>query len=90
MKPLDNPDNVPFTLTERLAADRTELANERTLLAYGRTALGLVATGTGFSNYLDSTVLRLLFLAFIPLGVSILVIGVVRFRQRQKHLTRFK
>lgn len=83
------PNKLPWTLTEQLAADRTRLANERTLLAYGRAALGLIVSGTGFSQYLDSTLLRVLFLTFIPMGFIVLVIGIVRFRRRNKQLRQY-
>ncbi len=83
----DTPDSL--TLTERLAADRTRLANERTLLSYVRTALGLIVSGTGFSEYLDSPLLRTVFLLFIPVGLIILIVGVVGFRRRRTTLSRY-
>lgn len=89
MKPSTLPETLPLTLTERLAADRTRLANERTLLAYIRTALGLIISGAGFGEYLDSSLMRTVFLLFIPLGVFFLVIGVVQFRRRRKALSRY-
>lgn len=79
----------PLTLTEQLAADRTRLANERTLLAYVRTALGLIASGTGFAEYLDSPSLRVVFILFIPVGVLVLLIGVRSFLKRRKVLNNY-
>ncbi|WP_460673738.1 DUF202 domain-containing protein [Larkinella ripae] len=79
-----------LTLTEQLAADRTRLANERTFLAYGRTALGLIVSGTGFSEYLDSPYLRVIFLLFIPAGIGVLFLGMIRFWRRKKMLNRFR
>jgi putative membrane protein len=84
------PNKLPWTLTEQLAADRTRLANERTLLAYGRAALGLIVSGTGFGQYLDSTLLRILFLTFIPMGLILLGVGVVRFRRRNRQLRQYR
>ena len=84
-----NPAQSPLTLTERLAADRTRLANERTFMAYVRTALGLVVTGTGFGEYLDSPLLRIVFILFIPVGVAVLIFGVVSFWKRKKELARY-
>ncbi len=38
-------DSESLSLRDRLALDRTELANERTLLSYVRTMAGLIAVG---------------------------------------------
>ncbi len=84
------PEKPTLTITERLAADRTSLANERTLLAYSRLSLALIATGTGFGQFLNSVILRTLFLLFIPIGILILVIGMIRFRQRRKTLNHYR
>ena len=84
------PKNPHLTITERLAADRTDLANERTLLAYMRTALALIASGTGFAKLLDSPILRIVFLLFIPVGLMVLLIGVVRYWQRRKLLSTYQ
>ncbi|HLL94207.1 MAG TPA: DUF202 domain-containing protein [Spirosoma sp.] len=84
------PKNPHLTITERLAADRTDLANERTLLAYIRTALALIASGTGFAKVLDSPILRLVFLLFIPVGILVILIGVVRYWQRRKSLNHYQ
>lgn len=81
---------LPLTLTERLAAERNSLANERTLLAYIRTALTLIVSGTGFANYLASPILRVIFLAFIPVGLLVLSIGGVRFWQQRKLLRQYR
>ena len=87
MSQSNNPGQL--TLTERLAADRTRLANERTFLAYMRTALGLIATGTGFGEYLDSPLLRIVFIMFIPVGVVVLIVGIVGFQRRKRALQRY-
>ena len=89
MSQSNNPVRHPLTLTEQLAADRTRLANERTLLAYVRTALGLIASGTGFAEYLDSPSLRVVFILFIPVGVLVLLIGIRSFLKRRKGLNEY-
>ncbi len=43
--PDDDSTRHPLPLTDRLALDRTLLANERTLLAYVRTAMMLAVSG---------------------------------------------
>jgi putative membrane protein len=90
MEPASQAPKSSLTLTERLAAERTDLANERTLLAYGRTALGLVVTGTGFSEYLDSPFLKVAFFTLIPGGLIILALGIIRYRNRRKQLKRYQ
>ncbi len=89
MNQANKPVRNPLTLTEQLAADRTRLANERTLLAYVRTALGLIASGTGFAEYLDSPSLRVIFILFIPVGVLVLLIGIRSFLKRRKKLNDY-
>jgi putative membrane protein len=89
MSQTNKPALNPLTLTEQLAADRTRLANERTLLAYVRTALGLIVSGTGFAEYLDSPSLRVIFILFIPVGIFILLVGVRSFLRRRKVLNEY-
>ncbi|MFD1143143.1 DUF202 domain-containing protein [Larkinella insperata] len=89
MKSSELSPKTTLTLTEILAADRTRLANERTLLAYVRTALALIISGTGFSQYLETPWLRTVFIVFIPTGVLILLLGLLRFWQRRKVLDRY-
>ena len=89
MSQFEKPAQNPLTLTEKLAADRTRLANERTLLSYVRTALGLIVSGTGFSEYLDSSYLRVIFILFIPVGIMVLIIGVRSFLRRRKVLNEY-
>ncbi|MFN3597111.1 MAG: DUF202 domain-containing protein [Rubricoccaceae bacterium] len=69
-------DRSKLLLTDRLAADRTQLANERTLLSYARTAMGLAAGGVSLLHFLDGSWtepvgLLLLLLAFPVLGVGV-------------------
>ena len=89
MNQSNNLDKNPLTLTEKLAADRTRLANERTLLSYVRTALGLIISGTGFGEYLDSPYLRVIFILFIPIGITVLLVGIRSFLKRRKELDEY-
>lgn len=70
-----------------LALVRTDLANERTLLAYGRTALMVVATGFSLIKFFsDETFLVRTGWVLAIMGVTIGVIGAVRFTRLQKRL----
>jgi len=74
-------------LRDRLALDRTVLANERTLLAYIRTALALLAGGGTLLRFFRGNRLieaaGALLLAFGALAV---VGGIVRFRSVTRRL----
>lgn len=77
---------MPLRLADRLALDRTVLANERTLLAHIRTALGLLGGGVAMAHLLDAP-------ALVGLGAGIAVLsplqlgfGVWRFRRVRRRL----
>ena len=75
-------------LRDHLAAGRTDLANERTLLAYIRTALAVFAAGVTFVHFFDSVWLDILGWAIVPVGILILVVGVVRFERMRERIRR--
>lgn len=82
-----NAEKAPAPLRDRLAIDRTALANERTLLAYARTALMLIASGAtlwrlGPPELID----RGLGAAAAIAGIAVLVIGIVRFASQRRRL----
>lgn len=66
---------------DRMAIERTSLANERTLLAYVRTAIALFAGGATAIHFLESVVVDVLGWVLIAGGVFVLVYGGYRFRQ---------
>ncbi len=75
------------SLRDRLALDRTVLANERTLLAYVRTAMMLAATGaTAISFYSDRWFPLLSGWFLIALGLVIATVGASRFRNLARSL----
>ncbi|MGI6207819.1 MAG: DUF202 domain-containing protein [Anaerolineae bacterium] len=80
------PEEPETILRDRLAAIRTDLANERTLLAYGRTGFALVAAGVTFINLFAPAWAVLVGWAMIPIGVAVLVVGVLRFRRLNKRI----
>ena len=67
-------------LRDYLAADRTILANERTFLAYLRTMLAFVGGGITFIKLFDDLVMQILGWIFIPVGVLVLILGIIRYR----------
>jgi putative membrane protein len=74
-------------LRDHLAMERTKLANERTLLSYLRTSLYLILGGIAL---LSAQIEMLKHLGYASLGMSVvlLLIGIIRYRQLKKHLTR--
>ena len=66
---------------DRMAIERTSLANERTLLAYVRTAIALFAGGATAIHFLDSVLVDVLGWVLIAGGVFVLAYGGYRFRQ---------
>jgi len=64
-----------------LAVERTILANERTLLAYVRTALGFFIGGVSFLEFFESIYMQVVGWVFIPAGLAVFGLAVVRFRK---------
>jgi putative membrane protein len=75
-------------LRDQLAVDRTLLANERTLLAYVRTALALGAGGAGLLQFGAGRASGILAWALIAAGALVLPIGMRRFVQVRRDLSR--
>jgi putative membrane protein len=76
-------------LRDRLALDRTHLANERTLLAYVRTSFMLVIAGaTAIKAFSDDRLVVASGWALLACGVAMGLFGAWRFavvRQRIRH-----
>jgi putative membrane protein len=76
-----------LTLRDRLAIDRTKLANERTFLAYVRSAIMLFISGvTLVKLFADDAVVVQLGVALIPASVAIVLFGGVRFHHMKRRL----
>ncbi|SER43650.1 DUF202 domain-containing protein [Neolewinella agarilytica] len=76
-------------LTDRLALDRTHLANQRTLLAYTRTGIYLIFTSLGLLHliHIDRDLHWIAWLAFILGGISILT-GVINYFRMKRKINR--
>jgi putative membrane protein len=66
---------------DRMAIERTSLANERTMLAYVRTAIALFAAGGTAIHFLESAIVDVIGWVMIAGGVFVLAYGAYRFRQ---------
>jgi len=60
---------------------RTFMANERTFLAYLRTALTFLIAGMSFVRFFGHPFIVALGWVFIPVGIVVLTVGTLRFRQ---------
>ena len=73
------PENLDTAIRDRLARQRTELANERTLLSYIRTAMGFFIVGVPAVWWLELPGVQALGVVSLVVGVAFLGIGVWRF-----------
>jgi len=89
-KPYSDTDKEDLILRDHLAIDRTALANERTILAYIRTALALFVSGATFVRFFDVLLLEITGWIFIPLGIIVSIIGIIRYRQMAKPVKKLK
>ena len=80
-----HPDS-PLELRDRLALERTRLANERTLLAYLRTGMALVIAGFSLINFFREHIYVWAGVLFVPLGLSIVLAGWLRYRRKHRHI----
>lgn len=78
-----------LSISDRLAATRTEMANERTLLSYVRTALALAAAGIALVHVFSDPTIVLIGWLLVPVGALLLLFGTTRFRRGQRHVAAF-
>ena len=75
-------------INDLLAIERTIMANERTFLAYIRTSMTLLVPGvTGF-QLANTILLKIVSFMFVPLGILVFIIGVIRFYKKRKATRR--
>ena len=73
------PEKLDTAIRDRLARQRTELANERTLLSYIRTAMGFFIVGVPAVWWLELPGVQALGVVSLAVGVAFLGVGVWRF-----------
>ena len=73
------PEKLDTSIRDRLARQRTELANERTLLSYIRTAMGFFIVGVPAVWWLELPGVQALGVVSLVVGVAFLGVGVWRF-----------
>lgn len=73
------PEKSDTLIRDRLARQRTELANERTLLSYIRTAMGFFIVGIPAVWWLELPGIQILGVVSLVAGVVFLGVGMWRF-----------
>ncbi|MBB4080127.1 putative membrane protein [Lewinella aquimaris] len=75
-------------LTDRLALDRTHLANQRTLLAYTRTGIYFAFTGAGVLFILQQPAVNWIGWLAIAIGIVIATIGLINYLRMKRRIGR--
>ncbi|MCC3152100.1 DUF202 domain-containing protein [Hymenobacter sp. BT770] len=74
-----------LSLTDRLALQRTRLANERTFLTYVRTSLAMLGFGLVLIQ-LHPVRSGLLGYGAVAAAIVVMLIGLLRFQQRRREI----
>ena len=93
LSPLENESGrapVKHKLSDRLAFNRTKLANERTMLAYIRTAIGSGGAGMALFKLIEIPDAKYIGIALVAAAPVILVIGILRFIRMNKKVDGYK
>jgi len=87
---MPNSINKDLILRERLALQRTILANQTTFLAFLRTAMYFAVAGLSTRNLLEIKNSLLIEIAFYLISFVILVLGVINFFKHKKMISENK
>ena len=95
--PENNKINKELILRERLALQRTRLANQTTLLSFIRTSLYFLIAGLSIESLLKLENSLLIELSFFPAAVALFIIGLYNFfkqkraiKEGEKHVGAYK
>lgn len=75
---------------DRLAFDRTHLANERTMLAYVRTFIGMVSAGIAILKVFDFPWARPIAWVFLAAALPMLAVGIYRYLKTARGLKQYR
>lgn len=78
MTPYESFAEEELILRDKLALDRTILANERTFLSYIRTMLAVMAVGATIIHFSDDQGIKSIGVITIMIGIAILLVGIKR------------
>lgn len=85
-KQTQNNINKDLILRERLAIERTAMANDTTLLAFIRTALYFSIAGMSVNRLLNVEYGLLIEIVFWSIAFLLLVIGIYKYRKQKQSL----
>jgi putative membrane protein len=88
-RPAEQAMGTTVGLRERLAVQRSALANERTLLAYAQTALVFAVGGLALVQLFGSVPLHVLGWVCVSVGVSMLALGGLKFVRVKREIQQF-
>jgi len=78
--------NKDLILRERLAIERTAMANDTTLLAFIRTSLYFSIAGMSVNRLLNLSYGLLIEIVFWVIAAFIIVVGIIKYRKQKKSL----
>jgi len=82
--------NKDLILREKLALERTILANQSTFLSFLRTSMYFLVAGVSINNLTDVKSGKTIELVFILISVVLLAFGTVNFFRQKKKITQSK
>lgn len=87
---MDDKTNNDLILREKLAIERTRLANDRTLLSFIRTSLYFGIAGISVNSIIVLTYGWVLEMGFIIFSMFLIVIGIIRYRRVREKINDSK
>jgi putative membrane protein len=78
--------NKDLILREKLAIERTSMANDSTFLAFIRTALYFSIAGMSVNRLLEPSYGLLIEIAFWIIAIFILTVGIIKYYRQKKSL----
>lgn len=82
--------NKDLILREKLAIERTAMANDRTFLSFVRTSLYFAIAGITVNSLLNLSYGWLIEILFLVLSVVILTVGIIKYYRQKKKLKENK
>lgn len=89
-KETETPINKDLILREKLAIERTAMANERTFLSFVRTSLYFAIAGITVNSLLNLSYGWFIEILFLVLSLLVLAVGIAKFYSQKKKLKENK